>query len=220
MAMTSDQLLPLVQPLCPTVDEEVIRDFLSRMDDEYLTEFTPAAMARHLALAARLDPDHPSQMALDKRADGSADLIIVAYDYFSEFAVICGLLASFGLDIREGRIFTSADPVTAPPARRDARPIRSRVPRKPDLTRKKIVDLFHVHPVAGTLFTPAHEEQFAQELESMLRLLDSQRFQEARHRVNRRLVETLDRTRRFTGLLHPVRIDFDNHHSLTDTVIE
>ena len=55
----------------------------------------------------------------------------------------------------------------------------------------------------------------------MLRLLDSQRFQEARHRVNRRLVETLDRTRRgFTGLLHPVRIDFDNHHSPTDTVIE
>ena len=37
--MTSDQLLPLVQPLCPTVDEEVIRDFLSRMDDEYLTEY-------------------------------------------------------------------------------------------------------------------------------------------------------------------------------------
>jgi [glutamine synthetase] adenylyltransferase / [glutamine synthetase]-adenylyl-L-tyrosine phosphorylase len=219
--MTLEHLLPIVLPLCPEVDEEIVRDFVQRMDEDYLNEIEPRQIASHIRLAVCLDPDHPSRAACDRRLDGSLDLVIVAYDYFSEFAVICGLLASFGLDIREGRIFTSADPVTAPPARRDARPIRSRVPRKPDLTRKKIVDLFHVHPVTGTLFTPTHEEQFAQELESMLRLLDSQRFQEARHRVNRRLVETLDRTRRgFTGLLHPVRIDFDNHHSPTDTVIE
>jgi glutamate-ammonia-ligase adenylyltransferase len=219
--MTSEHLLPLVQPLCGDVDEEIIRDFLSRMDDEYLIEFTPAQIAGHVKLAARLDPDHPSQAACARRGDGSLDLIIVAYDYFSEFAVICGLLASFGLDIREGRIFTSGDPVTTPPSRRDARPLRSRAPRKPGLTRKKIVDIFHVQPVPGTVFTPAHEEQLSQELESMLRLLDSQRFQEARHRVNRRLVETLDRTRgRFTGLLHPVRIDFDNGQSPTDTMID
>ncbi|WP_447983266.1 [protein-PII] uridylyltransferase family protein [Nitrospira sp. Nam74] len=219
--MTSESLLPLVQPFCADVDEEIIRDFLSRMDDEYLAEFTPAHIAAHVKLAARLDPDHPSQAACTRRADGSVDLIIVAYDYFSEFAVICGLLASFGLDIREGRIFTSTDPVTVPPARRDARPLRSRAPRKPGLARKKIVDVFHVQPVPGTIFTPRHEEQLSQELESMLRLLDSQRFQEARHRVNRRLVETLDRTRgRFTGLLHPVRIDFDNEQSPTDTVID
>ena len=219
--MIPEQLLPLVRPLCPEVDEEIVRDFVQRMDDEYLNEIEPPQIAAHIRLAAHLDPDHPSQAACEHRPDGSLDLVIVAYDYFSEFAVICGLLASFGLDIREGRIFTSADPITAPPARRDARPTRARALRTPDLARKKIVDLFHVEPVAGTIFTPMHEEQFAQELVGMLRLLDSQRFQDARHRVNRRLVETLDRTRsRFTGLLHPVRIDFDNRHSPTDTVIE
>ncbi len=219
--MTPEQLLPIVRPLTPAVDEEIIRDFLSRMDEEYLTEFTPIQIAGHVTLAARLDPDHPSEAACARRADGSLDLVIVAYDYFSEFAILCGLLASFGLDIREGRIFTSADPVTSPPARRDARPLRSRAPRKPGLARKKIVDLFHVQPLQGTVFTRTQEEHFAQELESMLRLLDNQRFQEARHRVNRRLVETLDRTRgRFTGLLHPVRIDFDNDQSPTDTMID
>ena len=215
-----ERLLPLVRPLCPEVDEEIVRDFVQRMDDEYLSEIEPTQIASHIRLAARLDLDHPSQAACDRRPDGSFELVIVAYDYFSEFAVICGLLASFGLDIREGRIFTSADPITAPPSRRDARPARSRV-RKAGLARKTIVDLFHVHPVAGTDFTPMHEKQFALELEGMLRLLDSQRFQEARHRVNRRLVETLDRTRSgFTGLLHPVRIEFDNRRSPTDTVIE
>ncbi|MEP6888884.1 MAG: hypothetical protein ABI945_11280, partial [Nitrospirales bacterium] len=219
--MTPEQLLPLVRPLCPDVDEEIVRDFVQRMDEEYLNEIDPPQIASHIKLAARLDPDHPSQAACTRRTDGSLDLVIVAYDYFSEFAVICGLLASFGLDIRQGRIFTSADPVTAPPARRDARPLRSRAPRTPGLTRKKIVDVFHVQPVPGTVFTPTHEEQFSQELESMLRLLDSQRYQEARHRVNRRLVETLDRIRgRFTGLLHPVRIEFDNGQSPTDTMID
>jgi [glutamine synthetase] adenylyltransferase / [glutamine synthetase]-adenylyl-L-tyrosine phosphorylase len=219
--MTPEQLLPIVRPLTPAVDDEIIRDFLSRMDEDYLTEFTPIQIAGHVTLAARLDPDHPSEAACARRPDGSLDLVIVAYDYFSEFAILCGLLASFGLDIREGRIFTSADPVTAPPARRDARPLRFRAPRKPGLARKKIVDLFHVQPLPGTVFTQTEEEHFAQELESMLRLLDNQRFQEARHRVNRRLVETLDRTRRrFTGLLHPVRIDFDNGQSPTDTMID
>ena len=73
----------------------------------------------------------------------------------------------------------------------------------------------------GTSLTERHDGQMAEELDNMIRLLDAQRFQEARHRVNRRLVETLDRTRgRFVGLLHPVRIDFDNRQSPTDTMIE
>ena len=34
------------------------------------------------------------------------EITIVAYDYFSEFATICGLLSAFGLNIEEGRIYT------------------------------------------------------------------------------------------------------------------
>ena len=220
-SIPSEQLLPLVRPLCQEVDEDIVRDFVQRMDEDYLNEIEPRQVAAHIRLAARLDPDHPSEVAFSPRPDGSFDLVIVAYDYFSEFAVICGLLAAFGLDIREGRIFTSADPVTAPPARRDARPVRSRAPRKPGLTRKTIVDLFHVVPMPGRVFSDTHAQQLAGELDRMVRLLDAQRFQEARHRVNRRLVETLDRSRgRFTGLLHPVRIEFDNRQSPNDTVID
>jgi len=220
-SIPSEQLLPLVRPLCQEVDEDIVRDFVQRMDEDYLDEIEPRQVAAHIRLAARLDPDHPSEVAFSPRPDGSFDLVIVAYDYFSEFAVICGLLAAFGLDIREGRIFTSADPVTAPPARRDARPVRSRAPRKPGLTRKTIVDLFHVDPMPGRVFSDTHAQQLAEELDRMVRLLDAQRFQEARHRVNRRLVETLDRSRgRFTGLLHPVRIEFDNRQSPNDTVID
>jgi [glutamine synthetase] adenylyltransferase / [glutamine synthetase]-adenylyl-L-tyrosine phosphorylase len=216
-----DPQLSGVKALCPDIDDEVIRDFLSRMDSEYLQQFQVAQMAAHIHLAARLDAEHLSQVAVEPRADGSLDVAVVAYDYFSEFAVICGLLSSFSLDIREGRIYTFSEPVVAPPPRRVLTATRGRAPRRSALSRKKIVDLFRVQPISGAPVGPDLWAQFAQELEEMVRLLDAQRFQEARNRVNRRLVETLDRSRsRFTGLLHPVQIDFDNDQSQTDTVID
>jgi len=218
---TPDPQLSGVKTLCPDLDDEVIRDFLSRMDSEYLQQFQVLQMAAHINLAARLDAEHLSQVAVEPRADGSSDIAVVAYDYFSEFAVICGLLSSFNLDIREGRIYTFSEPIVAPPPRRGNAGPRGRAPRLTGLSRKKIVDLFQVQPISGALFDPDQQAQFSQELEEMIRLLDAQRFQEARNRVNRRLVETLGRNRiPFTGLLHPIRIDFDNDQSPTDTVID
>jgi hypothetical protein len=74
--------LSSVKALCPDIDDEVIRDFLSRMDSEYLQQFQPAQMAAHISLAARLDAEHLSQVAVEPRADGSIDIAVVAYDYF------------------------------------------------------------------------------------------------------------------------------------------
>jgi glutamate-ammonia-ligase adenylyltransferase len=218
--MTCDQLLPIVKPLCGDVEDDVMRDFLSRMDAEYLSEFAPGSIAGHIRLAARLNPDHPCEVAIDRNADGLFDVIVVAYDYFSEFAAICGLLSAFALDIRQGQIYTFTEAVT-PPSRREPSPVRGRPRRPSGLTRKKIVDLFRVLPMPDARFTKTEQDHFAQELDGIVRLLDAQRIQEVRHRVNRRLVETLDHARgAFTGLLHPVRIAFDNRISSGDTVMD
>ena len=218
--MLADDLLHTITSLCPDVDQEIVTDFLRRMDPDYLSTFDPSQIAQHVGLAARLDPDHPSHLAITERKDGSFDLIVVAYDYFSEFAILCGLLSAFGLDIREGRIYTFAE---APefPRRRDPTPVRGRIKRRPGLGRKKIVDFFRVRPMAEMPFTEARQQRFTEELESMIQLLDAQRYEDARHRVNRHLVETLDRARgRFTGLLHPVQIHFDNRRTDDDTVMD
>jgi glutamate-ammonia-ligase adenylyltransferase len=209
-----------VKALCPDISEDFVRDFLARMDAEYVQQFQAAQIAAHIKLTTRLDPEHPSQVSFEPATDGSVDVAVVAYDYFSEFAVICGLLSSCSLDILEGRIYTFSEPVLSPPPRASAA-TRSRAPRRTGSSRKKIVDLFRVRPISGASFEPDQQLQFARDLEDMIRLLDAQRFQEARNHVNRRLVETLGRTRgRFTGLLHPLRIDFDNDQSATDTVID
>ena len=219
--MIAEDLSPIVKSFCPDVNEDIIRDFLLRMDAEYLSEFEPPQIARHIELAVHLDPDHPSHLDIVERRDGLFDIIVVAYDYFSEFAILCGLLSAFGLDIREGRIYTLAEAAAGPVARREPLPVRGRIKRRPGLARKTIVDVFRVRPIPGMSFSGPERERFAVELESMVRLLDSQRYEEARHRVNRHLVETLARARgRFTGLLHPIHIDFDNGRSADDTVME
>ena len=83
----------------------------------------------HIQLASRLTPDHPCELSvLDKRA-GQSEISIVAYDYFSEFATICGLLSAFGLNIEEGRIYTFAE-AARPPARA-AQPGHAQPPERP-----------------------------------------------------------------------------------------
>ncbi len=220
--MTHDQLLQTLTLLCPDVEDEIVRDFVLRMDGDYFDRFKPDEIASHIHLAARLDLDHPCQVAISERPDGLLDIVIVAYDYFSEFATVCGLLSAFGLDIRDGNIYTFAEtpavPVRQP--RLSGLP-RRRGSRRAGLARKKIVDVFRARPLPDLAWTTEHRRQLAEQLDTTIRLLDSARYQEARNLVNRKLVETLGRSRgTFTGLLQPVQIQFDNKQSPTETVMD
>ena len=198
----------------------MLRDFVSRMDAEYFERFQPKAIAQHIKLADKLTPEHPCELSvLDKQA-GQSEISLVAYDYFSEFATICGLLSSFGLNIEEGRIYTFAD-VAAQPARPATGGPLKRPTGRPGLSRKKIVDVFLVHPVSGERFSAPERTSLAEALTHMIQLLDSGQFEEARQQVNRRLVERLGKQRSaFTGLLHTVQITFDNSQSQTDTIMD
>lgn len=220
--MSRDDLLQTLRPLCPEVDQDVVQDFVSRMDPEYFNSFDSHEIARHITLAGRLDLDHPCQAGFKTREGGLFEIVVVAYDYFSEFATICGLLSVFGLDIREGQVYTFAEAQPSPDSLRvGSVPLRNRRRGRAGLARKKIVDRFLVRPVSGKPFTSSQQQRFIEELASMIRLLDEHRFQDARHHVNRRLIETLGQVRgTFTGLLHPVQIRFDNEQSATDTVMD
>jgi len=220
--VTHDRLLQTLRPLCAEVDQDVLQDFVSRMDPEYFDRFAPHEIARHITLAGRLDLDHPCEVGFKTSEDGLFEIVVVAYDYFSEFATLCGLLSAFGLDIREGQVYTFAEPQPLPASPRlGSVPLRHRRRGRAGLARKKIVDRFLVKPVTGKPFTSSQQRCFTEELASMVQLLDEHRFQDARHHVNRRLIETLGQARgTFTGLLYPVQIRFDNEQSATDTVMD
>ncbi|MSQ77391.1 MAG: hypothetical protein EXR97_02915 [Nitrospiraceae bacterium] len=217
-AIRRDTIQNSLLALAPGMPTDVVRDFVSRMDEEYFQQFQPADIIRHLQLIERLTPDHPCDVSVNAHEDGFL-LVIVAYDYFSEFAAIAGLLSSYRLDIREGALYTYTDspgPIVPHPPTKWKRPHG-----RPGLTLKKIVDVFRVRPLPGSTFGPAEQRTLSNELEQVIRLLDTRQFADARRFVNRRLVETLSAARgAFHGLLAPVQIRFDNQASPTSTAMD
>jgi len=216
-----ESIIETLTSLCPGVDDEVLRDFVSRMDPEYFQRFQPDAIAGHIQLASRLTPDHPCELSVIDKGAGRSEISIVAYDYFSEFAAICGVLSAFGLNIEEGRIYTFVEARRSASPRREALSSAGRPKVRPGLSRKKIVDVFLVHPIDQTGFLSSQHNALRQTVTEIIQLLDAGQFDEARQYVNRRLVERLDKQRgAFTGLLGTMRITFDNSLSPTDTIMD
>jgi glutamate-ammonia-ligase adenylyltransferase len=217
-----ERILALLAPLCQDVAPDILQDFVTRMDLDYFSAFAPQTVAEHVKQAAALTPDCPCQVSIADASDGRSTITVVAYDYFSEFATICGLLSAFGLNIEEGQIYTFVEAAPAAPARLmwGGTP-RLRHKARPGLSRKKIVDVFRVQPVRGASFGPDDRRRLIDELTHMIALLDADEFDEARQAVNRQLVEYLGQRRAsFSGLLHTVQITFDNSLSAADTVMD
>ncbi|MBM4127709.1 MAG: hypothetical protein FJ247_10235 [Nitrospira sp.] len=220
-SVNRQSILTSVTPLCQDVPSDIVHDFVSRMDPEYFLRVDSATVAAHVRLAAQLTPDHLCELTIVEQRGGHVDLTIVAYDYFAEFATICGLLSAFGLNIEEGQIYTFTDAASPSAGKSPRIGPRRRPTTRPGLSRKKIVDLFRVQPVPGVPFERAEQAKLGEELRSVIGLLDTNQFAEARHAVNRQLVEQLGKRRgSFSGLLHPVHITFDNSRSATDTIMD
>ena len=220
--LSTAQLRKRLQPLCTGIPDEIVQDFLSRMDHEYFERFPVEQIAHHLHLANRLDLDQPCQLAVRPHEnEGFIDLVIVAFDYFSEFATICGLLSVFNMDIREGSLYTFSDlPAPLPPQSPQAGRRHIARPHVAHLQRKKIVDHFILRPLSARSWTQLRQEEFSEELSVLFRLLDMNRFQEVRRRVNRRLVEVLSHSdTRMPRLLDPVQVQFHNAKHSHDTVM-
>src|SRR5215510_9888836 len=81
-----EPIIKTLTSLCPDVDDEILQDFVSRMDPEYFERFQPDTIARHIQLASRLTPYHPCEISVLGKRGGRSEISVVAYDYFSEFA--------------------------------------------------------------------------------------------------------------------------------------
>ncbi len=217
-----------VERLCRRVDPAVVKDFLDRMDPDYFSKFPSRTIAKHVELADTLTLEEPCAFHVQSaNTAGQYRLTIVAYDYFAEFATMCGLLSAHGFDIREALVFTYRDdPASSLPSKPLHRmktptwPVRRRRER-PGLSRKKVVDVFQVSLPPGTAFNEGAKKELSRELTDMIRLLESRNVQEVRNRVNRKLIETLgQRKEAASALVHPADISFDNTRSARETVMD
>jgi len=193
-----------IQGLCPEVDPELIDDFFARMDEDYFTTFSPEEIASHIRMSTGLDSKHRIQVRVTPRTSSTAEfeIVIVGFDYLSEFSIFCGSLSAFGLDIQAGHIYSFARSTT------------SRSPRK-------IVDVFNVAVKSGEVFDATKQREFEQELQRLAHLLATGSVDEARERLNRFLTERIETMNEpLSGLGYPIEIRFDNDVSPDWTLME
>src|SRR5262245_4387300 len=104
--MSQENLQKTIETICSDVDPQMSQDFLSRIDPGYFSLFSPEEVCTHLRMSCMLNLEQPVQFKAVPRVSGRFDVIVVAYDYFSEFSIVCGLLSTFGLDIQAGHSYT------------------------------------------------------------------------------------------------------------------
>ena len=217
-----------LEKLSRQIDPTVIKDFLDRMDPDYFSQFPLRTVAKHLELANTLTLENPCAFHVQPaNKAGQYRLTIVAYDYFAEFATICGLLSAYGFDIREALVFTYQEDPAAPLPLKPIRQIKKakwpirRQHERPGLSRKKVVDVFQVRLLPGTVFNADVAKQLSRDLTDMIRLIESRNLQDVRNHVNRKLVEALgQRNTAASALVQPAEISFDNGLSARETVLD
>lgn len=201
-----EELLESLARLCPEVGTAEAREFLSRLDAEYWEREKAEDVAAHLRLITSLSPQRPARVRVSSRENGRYDVAVVAYDYFGEFALLCGLLAVHGLDIGSGHVHT-----LLPPEPSSTRPRG----RRPPSSSRKIVDVFRVKPRRAS----PDEAALERELVALSGLVGEGRTAEAREQLTLRLVETRERMGG-PPAPEPVDIAFDNESSPSWTLLD
>jgi len=193
-----------IRSLCSGVSERVVDEFFSRMDEDYFATFSPEDIATHIRMSTGLDSGHRVDVRVTRKTSGSEEfeIVIVGFDYLSEFSIVCGLLSAFGLDIRAGNIYSFVSALT------------------PRAEQRKIVDVFTVALREGETFGEDRQREFKEKLQSLAQLLATGAADQAREQLNRFLTERVESMQApLGGLVHPIEIRFDNDSSPEFTVM-
>jgi glutamate-ammonia-ligase adenylyltransferase len=206
-ALERDALYQEVVHRCPTVAPQVIATLFEQLDAEYFTLFTPPQIAAHVQLLSQVSAQRPVTMRVAPRNPKTAEVLIVGYDFFGEFSLMTGLMASFGLNILEGQVFSyqSGPGRTTPWGH---------------IQGGMIIDTFVVEFAPERPFDAAAQAHFATRLTELLRLLEQGKLQEARDRLNYQLIDAIRASHRtFSARLYPVHVAIDNASSPDWTIV-
>jgi glutamate-ammonia-ligase adenylyltransferase len=201
------QLHQEVRRRCPGVDAQVIAALFTQLDADYFRLFTAPQIAAHVTLLAAVDDQHPVQVRVIPRSPTSAEILLAAYDLFGEFSIITGLMAAYGLNIRDGQVFSyrCGPGRTTPWGHTDG---------------GMIVDVFTVTYAAEGAFDTASQTHFVAQLTALVQLLRHGQLQQAREALNYRLIDAVRTTQQaFSARVFPVEIRLDNETSPDWTVV-
>jgi glutamate-ammonia-ligase adenylyltransferase len=182
---------------------------LDRMAPSYAEIYKPDEIARHAALAGRLNDANPAEVDATRVDDLTWLVTVVAYDFPGELSVITGLMFVYGLNIVSGEAFTY-ETARETKGQRD--------------TRRKIVDVFRVLPVEGKLVGPETWASYAADLASFHALARGGRRNEMLGDLTRRVAmglqgHELEAAQGVVPALYPIHIEIDNEASDSASIL-
>jgi [glutamine synthetase] adenylyltransferase / [glutamine synthetase]-adenylyl-L-tyrosine phosphorylase len=195
----------------PDVFEALQAEHLGRLRGKYFKIFSRRDLNRHLRALARLTPEYPVEVLLDRKPDGNLECTVLAFDYPGEFSVITGVLASAGFDILSGDVFTYEGVPRKKQARRQI--LGTRREEEEVRKRRRIIDHFS-GVYESSLSFDAWAKELRETLLFVIRLLeegDEPSVVEAKRRVHEMVVSRLALFRRDgSEVLYPVEVAIDN----------
>ncbi len=205
--MVNAEIKRVIETFCPEIDKDFVGEFFARMDEDYFATFSPEEIATHIRMSRGLDPEHPVRCLITPRGDGEFDIIIVGFDYLSEFSIFCGLMSAFGLAIQSGNSYSFARNTSDATSARTAH----RSPRRKRPSSSRIVDVFTVSLDQDEVFDESTQSRFAEQLQALVRQLATGSSDQVRDRLNRLLTDRLEKMDgQLSGLLSPIDVQFDN----------
>src|SRR5262245_10586013 len=192
---------------CPDVPPQVLDEVFAQLDDDYFRVFTVAQITTHVLLLAAVDDQHPVQIRVVSRRAHRAEILVAAYDLFGEFSIITGLMTAYGLNIRDGQVFSyhrgpgrATSWGTAPGG--------------------LIVDVFTVEYAAKRPFDSTAQAKFTAQLTTLIQQLRARQMKEARASLSGQIIDTMRTSQQaFSAHLFPVEITIDNEASADWTVV-
>ncbi len=209
-----------IAALCPGLDDRIVREHVQRLDDDYLARFDPPLIAEHLLSLSRLSSDRPVDVLLTNEGDRRASCAVLAFDHPFEFSLITGVLASVGLRINSGDVFTlrpATSNAAAPgrggrPQRRPRHRPTLRAPARDPIKRAVIVDYFSCQFDQRDDFDALADKLRCRmtEVIGLLDRADQASVNKAKRRVNEMVTERLSTLKVQHGTaLAPVKLDID-----------
>ena len=192
---------------CPDVPSQVLDELFAQLDDEYFRVFTGAEIATHVLLLAAVDEQQPVQIRVLPRTTSRVEIVVVAYDCFGAFSIITGLMAAYGLNIRDGQVFSYQRGPW-------------RVTPWGSIPGGLIVDVFTVAWAVEQPFDSTAQARFRAQLTTLMQWLRAGQLQEARTSLSGQIIDTIRTSQRvFSAHLFPVEITLDNDASADWTVV-
>ena len=87
--------------------DTLLEEYARSLEEEYFQSFSAEEIAEHIRRLSALSPENPVELQV-KEIEGAVQATIFAFDHPSVFAVISGVLAITGFDIRSGDVFTTS----------------------------------------------------------------------------------------------------------------